>query len=323
MFAPTVLRCDPKLFEKDLTDQVIIVTGANSGIGLETARQLAKQHATVIMACRNEEKAKAAMDDITLSCSSAKLVFLPLDLSSLENVREFVKSFTSQYTRLDILIANAGIMMCPYSKTKDGFESQMGCNHLAHFLLLQLLIPTLLKTADTTNKPSRFIAVSSVAAASTTAMGQGSIDFDDLLWETRKYDAGKAYGQSKLANYLTAYEASQKYDSSKLISVSLHPGWVRSNLDVHVLSSGFVGNAIRNLVQWMGHMIGPVDGAQTTLHCALEDDIQSGGWYSQFGIYKNKSAKAGGWPLPKMPNANATPEAASKLWNMSEELVNS
>jgi NAD(P)-dependent dehydrogenase (short-subunit alcohol dehydrogenase family) len=220
---PQTLRCDPKLFEKDLTGQVMIVTGANSGIGLETTRQLASQKATVILACRNEAKAKAAMDDIGYAENT---VFIPLDLSDLSSVRKFVESFTSAYDRLDALVNNAGIMACPYSKTKDGFENQMGCNHLAHFLLFKLLTPILLKTAEDAGKPSRFISVSS-CAASALSIGGGKyadIDFDDLLWESREYDNGAAYQQSKLANYLTAWEASKKYDSSKLISVSLHPG---------------------------------------------------------------------------------------------------
>ena len=220
---PTTLRCDPKLFDKDLTGQVIIVTGANSGCGLETTRQLAKQGATVILACRNEAKAKAAMDDIGYA---DKTSFIQLDLSDLGSVRKFVGSFTSAYERLDVLVNNAGIMACPYAKTKDGFEIQIGCNHLAHFLLFNLLAPLLIKTAEDTGKPSRFISLSSCAASelSMGSAGYADIDFDDLNWESRKYDTGSAYQQSKLANFLIAWEASKKYDSSKLICASLHPG---------------------------------------------------------------------------------------------------
>lgn len=153
------LRCDPKLFEKDLINQVIIVTGANSGCGLETSRQLAKQGATVILACRSPERGAAAAKDV-----GGNGIFLPLDLASLESIRNFSKEFLSKYDRLDALINNAGIMACPYAKTKDGFEMQIGCNHLGHFLLLQLLAPLLVKTADTTGKPSRYVALSSCAA---------------------------------------------------------------------------------------------------------------------------------------------------------------
>ncbi|KAI2512565.1 Short-chain dehydrogenase reductase sdr [Fragilaria crotonensis] len=266
---PTPLRCDPKLFEKDLTNQVIIVTGANSGCGLETSRQLVKQGATVILACRSRERGEAAAKDV-----GGGGVFLPLDLASLESVRNFAKEFQAKYDRLDALINNAGIMACPYAKTKDGFEMQIGCNHLGHFLLLQLLAPLLLKTAETT--------------------------------------------------------ASKKYPVDKLICTSVHPGWVQSNLDVHMFKTMFgdgwfgsmMSNVFRKLFLWKGDMITAVDGAQSTLYCVLEDadKMESGAFYSQFGAYKDKDAQKGGWPM-KIPNPNATPEAAAKLWVESEKLV--
>ena len=195
---PTTLRCDPKLFEKDLKGQVIIVTGANSGCGLETSRQLVKQGATVILACRNQERGEAAAADV-------KGVFLTtLDLADLQSVRDFVSAFEGKYQRLDALVNNAGIMACPYGKTKDGFEMQFGCNHLGHFLLMNLLTPMLLKTAEETGKPSRFVALSSCAAAETTMMTKETpyIDWDDLNWESRDYQESMAYAQSKLGELL-------------------------------------------------------------------------------------------------------------------------
>jgi NAD(P)-dependent dehydrogenase (short-subunit alcohol dehydrogenase family) len=323
---PKTLRCDPKLFEKDLINQVIIVTGANSGCGLETSRQLVKQGATVILACRSPERGEAATKDV-----GGGGVFLPLDLASLESIRNFSKEFLSKYDRLDALINNAGIMACPYAKTKDGFEMQISCNHLGHFLLLQLLAPLLVKTADTTGKPSRFVALSSCAASDMVGFpGPAIIDFDDLNWETRTYDQNTAYKQSKLANYLHALEASKKYSADKLICASVHPGWVQSNLDAHMVKTMFgdgwfgatLSNAFRKIFLLKGDMISAVDGAQTTLYCVLEDadKMESGAFYSQFGAYKDKDAQKGGWPM-KMPNPNATPEAAAKLWVLSEELV--
>ena len=137
---PTPHRCDPKLFEKDLSSQVIIVTGANSGCGLETSRQLAKQGATVVLACRNQERGETAAKDI-----DGDAVFIgTLDLSSLDSIRAFCKTFLAKYTRLDVLVNNAGVMACPFAKTKEGFEFQIGCNHLGHFLLQQTLTPLLL-----------------------------------------------------------------------------------------------------------------------------------------------------------------------------------
>lgn len=320
---PTPLRCDPKLFEKDLSSQVIIVTGANSGCGLETSRQLAAQGATVVLACRNKERGETAAADV------GGVFIGTLDLSSLDSIREFVKIFLAKYDRLDVLVNNAGVMACPFAKTKDGFEFQIGCNHLGHFFLMRALTPLLLKTAKEQKKPSRFVALSSCAATETTmSKDNPDIDFDDLNWETREYNEGVAYQQSKLANYLHALEASTKYSSEHLISASVHPGWVKSSLDVHVFTKmfgdGFFGSILATIVRQVlslkGDMISAADGAQTTLHCVLDDEVESGKFYSQLGIYKDEASKNGGWPM-KLPNPNATPEAAKKLWEMSEKLV--
>ena len=243
-------------------------------------------------------------------------------------------AFVTQHDRLDAVVNNAGIMACPHGITADGFETQIGSNHLGHFLLQQLLTPLLLKTAERTKTPSRFITLSSVAAAeSSLSKVAPNIHLDDVNWQTREYDAWQAYGASKLANYLHAAHAAQHYPKDKLICVSVHPGWVQSNLDVHVFKkmfgTGWVGTRLANLVRtmslWKGDMITAVDGAQTTLHCLLEDAsrMQNGKFYSQFGLYQNKKCRAGGWPFEEMPNPNATPEKAKALWELSETLVQS
>lgn len=319
---PTTLRCDPKLFEKDLTDQVIIVTGANSGCGLETSRQLIKQGATVILACRSEAKAKAAIEDVNKTGDELRATFIPLDLSDLSSVRSFAKTFTEKYERLDVLVNNAGIMACPWGQTKDGFEMQFGCNHLAHFLLFKLLSPILLKTAEKTKVPSRFVALSSLAASQMVGSDMAEIDFDNLNAAEKGYDPGKAYQQSKLANYLSVLDASERFDKDKLMCMSVNPGWVRTNLDQHMAKDGFLKTTALNFFQWLGHCISPEDGAQTTLHCVLEDvdKLETGAYYSQFGLYKDSDAKKGGWPM-KLPNPNATKECAKKLWEESEKLV--
>mmetsp|Transcript_20066 Transcript_20066/g.22597 ORF Transcript_20066/g.22597 Transcript_20066/m.22597 type:complete len:324 (-) Transcript_20066:443-1414(-) len=320
---PPTLRCDPKLFEKKLTDQIFIVTGANSGCGLETTRQLVKQEGTVILACRNEERGQVAAKETN------GIFLTTLDLASLQSIRDFVDAFKEKYERLDGLVNNAGIMGCPYGKTKDGFEMQFGCNHLGHFLLMKLLTPILIKTADDTKKPSRFVALSSCAAALTTMRDvMPTVDFDDLNFETRDYDPGESYGQSKLSNYLHALGASQKYPLDKLISTSVHPGWVQSPLDQFVMAkmfgTSFLGKMMSRLVKKIfilkGDVITAEDGAQTTLHCLLADDIESGKFYSQVGIYKDEASVNGGWPL-KLPNPNGTAENATKLWEASEKLV--
>jgi NAD(P)-dependent dehydrogenase (short-subunit alcohol dehydrogenase family) len=325
---PKPLRCDPSLFTKDLKDQVIIVTGANSGCGLETSRQLAQQGATVILACRNAQRGEDAVKEV----GGAAVFLTTLDLASLESVKAFVDKFLSTYTRLDALINNAGIMACPHDKTKEGFELQLGSNHLAHFYLMRLLTPLLLATAEKTGTPSRFVALSSVAAGVSGMMPEiPAIDFDDLMWEKKEYKEIGAYCQSKLANYLHAMEAAKKYPADKLISTAVHPGWVLSNLDSHaakkMFGDGFLGKSVasilRKIFMWKGDLITAKDGAQATLYCILEDadKMESGAFYSQIGIYKDPELCPGGWPLKKSINPNATSENAAKLWDVSEKLV--
>jgi len=319
---PPVRRCDPSLFDKDLKGQVIIVTGANSGIGLETSRQLCKQGAKVILACRNPEKGQATEKEL-----GENSTFLPLDLCSLQSVRDFADAFAEKFDRLDVLIANAGIMAGPLRRTKDGFEAQFGSNHCSHFLLFLLLAPILESTAEKTGEPSRFVAVSSNAAElyPSSYGGEGNmakIDFDDLNFETRKYHEYTAYEQSKLANYLHALEVSKKYDPKKIVAFSLHPGVVKSNLANHLMPGGFFGKMLTKMVHKMGGFINVVDGAQTTLHCVLADvgSLENGGFYAQRGPFKNKKDQGGGWPMV-LSNPNATPETAAKLWEETTKLV--
>lgn len=161
------------------------------------------------------------MDDIDCPDNT---FFLPLDLSNLDSVRKFADSFRANYDRLDVLVNNAGVELTDPGLTQQGFETQFGCNHVAHFLLFKLLAPMLLKTAEDTGKPSRFVALSSAAAAHMLGAPLADICYDDLNFESRKYDRTEAYCQSKLANYLHVIEASKQYDSAKLICVAVHPG---------------------------------------------------------------------------------------------------
>lgn len=308
---PKTLRCEPSLFEKDLSGKVIIVTGCTSGTGLFTAGQLVKQKATVVMASRNTEKGEA-------TASKAGGVFMRLDLASLQSVRDFCKQFLAGYDRLDVLVNNAGVMVCPLSHTPDGFEMQMGTNHFGHFLLTELLRDILEKSA-----PSRVVNLASCGAApcspQITKLGC-EIDFADLHWQTRKYEKGEAYAQSKLANVLHAQEIAKRYKG--VTAYSLHPGWVKTELMRHIAPGCCVG-CIQCCCSTAGNMINAEDGSQTSLHCILSEasDLENGAFYSQFGIYKDKASQKGGWPM-KLPNPIADdPATAQRLWERSRDLV--
>lgn len=308
---PKTLMCAPKLFEKNLSGQTYIVTGANSGSGFATAEQLAKQGATVIGACRRVDAGKAAFADV-----SGTVDIMELDLASLASVRRFAEAFTAKYDRLDGLVNNAGVMMPPQGTTVDGFETQFGINHLGHFLLTELLLDTLKASA-----PARIVNVSSAAHAG-MAGSPAEINFDDLNFETREYNAAAAYNQSKLANLLHAKELAKQLDGTGVSTFSVHPGWIRSNLAQGPMR--FVQNV---LLRPFAGMLGTMDwfeGAQTTLHCLLDDDApqNSGAFYSQNSIlYQDKADKAGAWPM-KSPNPIAHDDAvAEKLYTVSKELV--
>ena len=194
----------------DLIGKVAIVTGANSGIGYETAKALAEKGATVVMACRNRDKARAAVENIQRDVPNAQLPIIRLDLADLESVLDFAAQFESRYDRLDLLINNAGVMIPPYTRTRDGFELQFGANHLGHFALTGLLMDTLLDTPG-----SRIVNVSSSAHR----MGSGTIEFDNLNAE-KGYSASGAYSQSKLANLLTSLQRGLMLAASRVLGQS-------------------------------------------------------------------------------------------------------
>ena len=280
---------------KRLDGKIVVITGANTGIGKETAVDLAKRGAKVIVGCRNLEKGKAALKEIQERSGSTDVFLEKLDLASLDSVRKFADSILKSEPRLDILINNAGIMMCPYQKTKDGFEMQFGTNHLGHFLLTMLLLDLLKKSA-----PSRIVNVSSYGHS----MGSGKINFDDIHWE-KSYSAWPAYYNSKLANVLFTRELSKRLEGSHVTANSLHPGVVRTELARHIIYS----RVIFSLVLWYITK-SPEQGAQTTIHCAVAEEMEgvSGKYLADCAI--------------KEPCKGAQDDdAAKKLWDLSLKLV--
>ena len=204
----------------NLQGKTAIVTGANSGLGLETTRALAARGAHVIMACRSLAKGQEVQTEIAASLPGASLELAQLDLASLASVRDFAASFQQSHERLDLLFNNAGIMAIPRSETADGFETQLGTNHLGHFALTGLLLPTLLATLN-----SRVITTTSIARSA------GRIKLDDLQRQ-RSYGRWEAYGQSKRANLLFAFELQTRLTAlgASAISVAAHPGASGTNL---------------------------------------------------------------------------------------------
>lgn len=310
------LMCPPELLQRDLTGRRVIVTGANSGIGFVTAKQLAKQGASVTLACRNETEGEARAGEIRAEVPQADLEVRRLDLGDLSSVRTFAERYLAEHDALHLLINNAGVMNTPFKKTADGFESQIGVNHLGHFLLTELLLDLLKKSA-----PSRVVIVSS--CYHDKAMGrEGTIELDDLHFDKREYDGWESYAQSKLANVLHAKELAKRLDGTGVTAVSLHPGWVRTRLIRNSMPTFIQDFVLRPFFNMMG-MVEPWEGAQTTLYAALADDVveHPGAYYSQTGTYRDKSKNKGGWPL-ESPNPNAHDDAtAEQLYEHSRALV--
>ncbi|KAM9553351.1 retinol dehydrogenase 12-like isoform 1-T1 [Salvelinus alpinus] len=247
-----------------LDDKTVLITGANTGIGKETALDLAKRGARIIMACRDMEKAEGALKEVIQGSGSQNVVIKKLDLSNTKSIREFAETINKEETKLNILINNAGVMMCPYGKTADGFEMQIGVNHNGHFLFTHLLIDLIKRST-----PARIINVSSLAHF------WGTINLDDINSE-KGYDKKKAYSQSKLANVLFTRSLAKRLQGTAVTAYSLHPGVVQTDLWRHL-------NAPQAAIM---KMISPfiktsVQGAQTTIYCAVAPELEteSGGCY--------------------------------------------
>ncbi len=309
------LVCEPELLAKDLHGRVYVVTGANSGAGLATMTQLVRQGAHVIAACRRVEAGDDAIRDLSKEAGSAEVI--GLDLGSLASVRAFARSFLNKHDRLDGLVNNAGVMNTPEGRTADGFETQFGTNYLGHFLLTELLLDVLRRSA-----PSRIVCVSSVAHVGVRKR-KAEIHLDDLNYDERPYNGIEAYSQSKLANVLHALNLAKRLEGTGVIAVSVHPGWIRSNLVKHTMPVWIQNVVMKPFGRILG-MMSSEEGAQTTLHCLLDDEVprHSGAYYSQNSLlYPSKRDRAGGWPM-ESPNPHARDELlAEKLYEASLQLV--
>lgn len=295
--------------EAEVPDQfgrVAIVTGANTGIGFETARVLAERGAEVVLACRDVGKGEAAAQRIRDAAPSAAVAFEALDLADLDSIAAFAERFSASRQRLDLLINNAGVMVPPAGRTVQGFELQFGINHLGHFALTQELLPLLRGRPD-----ARVVTVSS------GAQYFGRIAFDDLQGE-RRYDRWQAYGQSKLANVMFAFELQRRLDAegAAVRSLAAHPGVARTNLQPASVAAS--GSWLEPLAY---RLMAPLFqsaamGALPQLYAATAAEALPAGHYGpdQLGGLR-------GWPTPvRVAPAALDAAQCQRLWAVSEEL---
>lgn len=292
----------------NLNGKVVIVTGANSGLGYYTTLAFARKGAEVIMAVRNLEKGKSAAKNIKASMNRADLKLMQLDLADLDSVKSFADNFKKEYKKLNILVNNAGLMALPESRTKQGFEMQFGVNHLGHFALTLLLADMLTKTEN-----SRIVTVSSLAHKI------GRINFSDLNWNS-SYKKWAAYGQSKLANLLFTEELQRRLKESgkSSIAVSAHPGYAATNLQTK--GAIMEGSKIN---KWFNEMANKIFaqsaemGALPTLYAAVDPELNG----AEFIGPDRLGGLKGNPTIAKVNGNKLDPEVARKLWEVSEELT--
>lgn len=283
---------------------IAIVTGANTGLGFDTALAFARKEITVIMACRNEQKAKGAIAKIKEFIPNAELQFISIDLMDLDSVRAFADAFKKSYNRLDIFVNNAGIMFPPYQQTKQGFESQMGVNYFSHFLLTGLLMDIIKSTPN-----ARIVTLSSLAHQN------GVIDFDNLNPNEDTYAKTKVYSQSKLACLMFALELDRKLKAAGIdaISVAAHPGIATTELARHIPNIVFI--LLYPIFIFISHS--SANGAKPTIMASLDSDVHGGDY---FGPSSRREMKGPPKKVKGRPHAYDE-KVAKQLWDVSEELT--
>jgi NAD(P)-dependent dehydrogenase (short-subunit alcohol dehydrogenase family) len=292
----------------DCSGRVFVVTGANSGIGLEAARVLAGRGAHLVLACRDTGKAEIALTEILRAHPGASVEAMELDLASLDSVRKFAERFLAAHPRLDVLVNNAGVMALPHRRTADGFEMQFGTNHLGHFALTGLLLERLLD-----GDGHRVVTVSS------TAHRGGKMSFDDLQSE-RSYSKWGAYGQSKLANLLFTYELQRRLarKGAGCIAVACHPGYASTNLQF--AGPRMEGSRLLEGVMRLANRLfsqGADMGALPTLYAATAPDVEGGDYIGPGSVGEI-------WGAPRKVRSSSRSHdraAATRLWDVSEKLT--
>lgn len=275
----------------DMSGKVCVVTGANSGIGKETALGLARMKADLVIVCRDQQRGQRALEEIESKSGNRGVELMICDLSSQAQIRRLAGEFKQKHDRLDVLVNNAGVIMTRRRVTEDGLESTFAINHLAYFLLTNLLLDLIKQSA-----PARIVNVSSTVHKSAT------IDFNDLQGE-RSYSAMRAYGQSKLANVLFTYELARRLEGTGVTVNTLHPGVIATNIFRDI--SGVVGAAAKLFLK------SPKRGSETSIYLATSPDVEG-----VTGRY-----------FDDMRAVRSSPESydeaiAGRLWRVSEQLTN-
>ena len=275
----------------NMAGKVALVTGANSGIGKETALAIARMKADLVIVCRDRERGRAALEDIKSKSANNSVELMICDLSSQAQIRKLVEEFKQKHNRLDVLVNNAGVILTRRRVTEDGLESTFAINHLAYFLLTNLLLDLIIQSA-----PARIVNVSSTVHKSAT------IDFDDLQSE-RSYSAMRAYGQSKLANVLFTYELARRLEGTRVTVNCLHPGVIATNIFRDI--SGVVGAAAKLFLK------SPRRGAETSIYLATSPEVEgvTGKYFDDRRAVRSST--------------ESYDEAiAEKLWQVSKQLTN-
>jgi NAD(P)-dependent dehydrogenase (short-subunit alcohol dehydrogenase family) len=281
-----------------MKDKIVLITGANSGIGKETTRALAKKGATIIMACRNLEKAEPVCEMIQTESGNPNIEVMKLDLASLKSIRNFTQKFSARYQKLNVLINNAGVFCMKREETEEGFEKTIGVNHLGHFLLTYELLPILEKIPE-----ARIINVGSDAHFS------GDLDLNDLHFKRRKYSGFKAYASSRLATVFFTQELAERVKEKDITVNSLHPGHVDTNMwDLWGAQRRWYHLLLIGLMKLF--LISAEEGAQTSIYLASSGEVEgiTGKYFAKKRI-KAASKKCSDIKLQK------------ELWQVSEWLT--
>ncbi|KOP69113.1 short-chain dehydrogenase [Bacillus sp. FJAT-18019] len=277
-----------------MTGKFVVVTGANSGMGLATTIELAKMGAHVIMACRSQSRGAAALREAQQESNSSRIELMTLDLGDFDSIRAFASDFKARYDRLDVLVNNAGVVALKRELTKDGYEAMLGVNHLGHFLLTNELLEHL-KHA----RQGRVVNVSSGAHK------VGKIHFDDPNL-VKGFNVAKGYAQSKLANILFTKELARRLQPTRVTVNALHPGAVSTSIGVN-RDTGF-GKAVHKLLR--PFFLTPLEGARTAIYLASSPEVEH-----VTGEYYIKCKPA------KITETAKDPKLAARLWDWSEQQV--